>query len=99
MPKDLPGIGEGAGVAAVRITEVDEAAAKYVMERDKRCRQTPKEVAAKTDLIDVLHKNADKIGRDPEGVLRYEYEDLIVELKPGKETLKVRAVPTDDGDE
>lgn len=80
---------EGPGVAPVRIKEVDELAEDYVKERDKRCRQTPKEVAAKTKLIEALHKHADAIGRDTQGVLRYEFDDFVIELKPGKEKLKV----------
>jgi hypothetical protein len=52
---DLPGV-EGPRVAPVRIKAVDEAAADYVNERDRRCRQTPREVAAKQKLIDELSK-------------------------------------------
>ncbi len=91
MPKqhDLPI--EGPGIAPVRIKSVDELAEAYIKERDRRVRMTPREVTAKNELIDELHKHADKIGRDAEGVLRYEYDDIVIELRPGKETLKVRA--------
>lgn len=89
---DLPGM-EGPGVALVRIAAVDNAAAEYVRERDKRCRQTPKEIAAKQKLIGLLHKHEAKIGRDEAGVLRYEFDDTVIELKPGEETLKVKAAP------
>lgn len=65
-------------------------------ERDKRCSQTPKEIAAKTKLIDVLHLHADKIGKDAKGVLRYQYDDLVVSLTPGKEKLKVKSAAEDD---
>jgi hypothetical protein len=92
---DLPGI-EGKGVAPVRIASVDKAAAEYVRERDKRCRQTPREIAAKQKLIDLLHKNEDKIGRDDNGTLRYEFDETLIELKRGEETLKVKAAPAAD---
>jgi hypothetical protein len=54
--KDLPGIDEVPEIAAARIKAVDEAAADYVKERDRRCRQTPREVATKQKLIDELTK-------------------------------------------
>jgi hypothetical protein len=98
MPKpkntDLPGI-EGAGVAPVRIPEIDQLAEKYVRERDKRCAMTPKEIAAKQALMDAIHTHADQIGRDAGGVIRYHYDDSVVTLAPGKEKLKVTAASED----
>lgn len=98
MPKtsDLPGI-TGKGVAPVRIKAVDDAAEEYVKVRDRRMGLTKKEVQAKQTLIDLLHKNSEKIGADEEGIMRYEYDDVVVELSPGKETLKVRTASSPDG--
>lgn len=93
---DLPGI-TGKGVAPIRIKAVDDAAEEYVKIRDRRMGLTKKEVQAKTNLIDIIHKNAEKIGADDEGIMRYEYDDVVVELSPGKEQLKVRTATSPDG--
>lgn len=100
MPRtpDLPGV-SGKGVAPVRIKPVDDAAEDYVKIRDRRMAMTKKEVQAKQNLIDLLHKNADKIGADDEGIMRYEYDDVVVELSPGKEQLKVRTATNPAGEE
>jgi rare lipoprotein A (peptidoglycan hydrolase) len=100
MPKtsDLPGM-KGPGVAPVRIKAVDDAAEEYVKIRDRRMGLTKKEVQAKQNLIDLLHKNAEKIGADDEGIMRYEYDDVVVELSPGKEQLKVRTAANPAGEE
>lgn len=95
---DLPGV-TGKGVAPVRIKAVDDAAEEYVKIRDRRMAMTKKEVQAKQTLIDLLHKNAEKIGADDEGVMCYEYDDVVVELKPGKEQLKVRTATNPEGEE
>lgn len=52
---------------------------------------TEKETEAKQALIDVLHKNEAKIGRDSEHVLRYKCDDVLVVLEPEGEKLKVKA--------
>jgi hypothetical protein len=100
MPKnqdDLSGM-DGPGVSAVRIKEVDDAAEDYLTERDKRMRQTPKEVEAKKKFVALLHKHEKQIGRDNEGVLRYPLEGLIFELKMTEEKLSVRKAVEDDGE-
>lgn len=93
---DLPGI-EGAGVAPARIAAIDDLADAYVKERDKRLRQTPKEVAAKLKLIDAMHAHANDL-RQPDGRLVYRYDETIITLEAGKEKLKVRDAHG-DGDE
>lgn len=100
MPKtsDLPGI-KGPGVAPKRIKAVDEKAEEYVKVRDRRMGLTKKEVQAKAELIDILHKNSESIGADSEGIMRYEYDDVVVELSPGKEQLKVRTASSPDGED
>jgi hypothetical protein len=89
MPKELAGM-TGPGVGQQNIPEIDDLAASYVKERDKRIRQTPREVDSKKALIAALHKHEKEIGRDAEGVLRYNYEGLIIELRYADEKLKVR---------
>jgi hypothetical protein len=83
---------KGPGVEIIRIPEIDKLAEAYVIQRDKRCAETPREIAAKDKLIDAIHKNKDKIGVDSNGEVVYRYDDMIVTLKPGKEVLKVKAV-------
>jgi len=82
---------EGAGVAPVTVPEIDKLADVYIKERDKRMKQTPREVAAKGRLIDALHANADKL-RNPDGDIVYRMDDLLITLTPGKEKLQVRDV-------
>lgn len=73
---------------------MDQLAEDYVKERDKRLKQTPKEVAAKTKLIEALHFHADKI-RLPDGSLVYRYDEMEITLEPGKEKLKVAEIGAD----
>lgn len=89
---DLPGI-EGPGVAPVRIAKIDKLLDAYIVEKDKRCAMTPKEVAAKGKLVDAIHENAEKIGRDSDGTIVYRSGDHVVVLKPGKELLSVKDAP------
>jgi hypothetical protein len=93
MPEqdELPAI-EGIGVAPLRIPELDALAEAYVKERDKRMKQTPKEIAAKEELIDALHLHADRLEQE-DGTLLYRYGDMRVTLEPGKEKLKVKEIP------
>lgn len=86
----------GPGVGTTRIPAIDEAAASYVKERDKRIRQTPREVETKTKLIDLLHAHEKEIGRDGEGVLRYQFEGLSIELRHTEEKLRVRKLDAED---
>ena len=88
---------KGAGVEPVRIPELDALAEKYIKERDRRLTMTPKEVAAKADLIEAMHDYEEKLGRQPDGTLAYRYGDMVVTLTPGKEKLKVEDVS--EGDE
>ena len=92
---------EGPGVAPVRIKELDDAVLTYVNARDRRMQLTEKEIEAKRDLIHLMHKHEEKLGRDGDGVLRYKYEDedFVAELKPGDETLKVKKAKEDDLEE
>jgi hypothetical protein len=86
----------GPGVAHVKIPEVDVLVDRYVAARDKRMDHTKKEVEAKANLVAALHANADAIGRDPDGVIVYHYDDLVVTLATGKEKLKVRTADEEE---
>lgn len=98
--QDLDGM-TGPGVGATRIKAVDLAASRYFYEKELRCQQTPKEVEAKKKLMAVLKEHEKEIGRDPDGVLIYRYDekDLIVKLEPGEDHLSVKKIkkePLDD---
>lgn len=82
---------DGPGVAPVTVPEIDKLADEYIRERDKRMKQTPREVAAKGKLIEALHKHGDQL-RNPDGDIVYRMDDLLVTLTPGKEKLQVRDV-------
>jgi len=81
----------GKGVSPVHIPQLDKLAEAYVTERDKRLKQTPKEVAAKVKLIDALHAHADEL-RTPDGDLVYRYDERLITVTPGKEKLRVEDV-------
>jgi hypothetical protein len=88
----------GPGVAPARIPEIDDLCEAYVRERDKRVRQTPKEVDAKKALISSLHAHEKELGRDEAGVLRYKFEGFVIELRHTEEKLSVRKADEDDQD-
>lgn len=86
--QELPGM-KGKGVEVLKIASIDKAADLYESEKDKRCKMTPKEVAAKSALQDALHKNREKLPQDDEGNRYYRYEgrDYVLEEK-----LKVKKI-------
>lgn len=90
---------KGPGVEKVSIPEIDSLAAAYVKIRDSRCALTAKEVEAKEKLVTCLHANEDKLGRAPDGTIRYEYDGSRVELFPTKEKLRVKAIDAEEDDE
>lgn len=88
---DLPGV-EGKGISGVRIDELDDAAEKYVKERNKRQEISPKEKAAKDALIELMLKHKDDLGVDDDGKIFYKYDDEVVIYQPGKPDVKVKTV-------
>lgn len=91
---DLPHM-TGAGVAPVKIPEIDKLVDRYVSARDTRMDCTTREVEAKSALIAALHENAAKLVKLSDGEIVYRHDDLVVTLKTGKEKLKVRTVELD----
>lgn len=85
---DLPGV-EGPGVAPIKIDEIDQLAEEYVKIRDKRCTISPKEIAAKQELIDAVKRHREQLGADEEGTIRYAYGEEIIEVSHGKDKLKI----------
>jgi len=79
------------------VKEIDVAAETYKTARDKRLAAGKKEVEAKRKLIDICWANKAALSKDSEGGYRYAYDDMVVEIKPGKD--KVRVHPAEDDEE
>jgi hypothetical protein len=94
MPKQL----EISGTERKSIPQIDEAAQAYVAARDKRMALTDKEVAAKTNLIQVVLAFEKELEKGPDGVKTYRFDDELVLLIPGKAKVKVKAAHDDDDD-
>lgn len=95
MPKaqtELP------GVEAPTIKEIEEAAENYVAVRNKRMSLTEKEIAAKTNLTQVMQEHASKLGRNADGNSCYRYDDQIVILSD-KINVRVKTDHAEDDDE
>ncbi len=69
--------------------EVSDAAERYVDARDKRIKMLAKEVELKDVLSEKMHKH---------GFTTYRDDDLVVEIVPGKEKLKVSPANEDGAD-
>jgi len=92
---ELPGM-EGEGVALLEIAEIDKAIAKYQRKKEARCKETPGEVEAKSQLRTLLHKHRDKLPVNKEGVPFYRHDDRDYCLE---EKLSVRKVEAPDDDD
>jgi NAD(P)H-hydrate repair Nnr-like enzyme with NAD(P)H-hydrate dehydratase domain len=87
---ELPGI-EGPGVSPIHIDELEELAAKYVKERDKRLVLTPREVEAKRELGNAMRKY-EKDLRQPDGRLVYRFDEQEIIVEAGKDKVRVAHV-------
>jgi hypothetical protein len=94
--RELPAM-TGKGVAPLRIAELDKLAEAYCVERDKRLKLTPKEVAAKTKLSEAMHRHEAKL-RQPDGTMLYRYDERRIILTSGKEKLRVEDVSDESED-
>ena len=83
MPKQEEMPIEGEGVSKPKIKAIDRAADKYVEIRDERMALTDKEIDAKAVLLNAMHEH---------GLTEYQYGDMKVVVKPGKENVKVKTV-------
>src|SRR5262245_45587623 len=86
---------KGKGVERTTIKQLDDLAEAYVRERDKRLKQTPKEVAAKSSLISAMHAHAKQITQ-PDGTLVYRYDERVITVTPGKEKLRVEDIGVEE---
>lgn len=80
--EELPGI-QGKGVEAPSIKKLDGAISEYETEKDKRCKISPREVAAKGKVQELLHKHREELPKTEDGYPFYRYEgrDYILEDK------------------
>lgn len=90
------------GTERKSIKEIEDSAEHYRSVRDKRMRLTEMEVAAKTDLIQVMVSHEADLEPGEGGTKVYRYDEEIVILKAGKINVKVKAAhddtPDDDDD-
>lgn len=93
--EQLPGL-KGPGVEPLSIKAIDAAVEKYEKKKEQRCKASPGEISAKTDLKELLHKNRDKLplNEDGEHFYRYDGVDYILEEK-----LKRTKADTGEGQE
>ena len=89
------------GTEIPHIEELEQAAEAYVKVRDKRMDLTEQEITQKTNLIQVALAHEKELSKDADGNRCYRFDDLLVILKPGKPTCKVKHDTGDDdeGDE
>ncbi len=90
---EIPGTGQE------RIEELESAADQYIKVRDARMRMTEKEIAAKTNLLQVALSHEAELSPDADGNKIYKFDDEMVILKPGKRNVKVKAIHSEDDDE
>lgn len=75
--------GPGVEPFSVSLPSIDKAIAKYEQHKEARCKMSPKEVAAKGELLDLLHKNREKLPLNGDGNHYYRLEgvDYVLEEK------------------
>lgn len=78
------------GTERVKNKAIAEAADTYRKARDRRVRATRPEVEAKQSLIDLMHKH---------GLAVYNDGEIIVEIIPTKEKVKVRDAEEEEPDD
>lgn len=78
------------GTGALKIPEINRAAAAYEKARDERMALTKKEVAAKQKLIDVMLEHEKELPSNSDGDKVYRFGDEVVVLKQGEVSVKVR---------
>lgn len=77
---ELPGIER-------KLKDLHEAALDYAVIRDERQELTLREVAAKTKLLDLMHKHKKE---------EYEYDGVSIRVVHEEETVKVRVAKKDE---
>lgn len=93
MPKNNELGLTGAGVEAIEIPEIEKAITKYQRLKEARCVASPPEIAAKTNLRQLLHEHRNKLPVNGDGTPFYRSDgrDYVLEEK-----LKVRKVEAEE---
>lgn len=91
---DLPGIGTAKGVVGVVIPSLTKAINSYERKKEARCQVSPGEVAAKREVLALLHKHRDELPVNAQGQRFYRHDDVDYILD---EVLKRRTA--DEGDD
>jgi hypothetical protein len=86
---------KGKGVEVPSIKSLDGAISDYESEKDKRCKISPREVAAKGKLQDLLHKNREKLPVNEDGFPYYRYEGRDYTLQDALKITKVKGAETE----
>jgi len=84
--------GPGVEAFSVSLPSVNKAIEGYEKEKEARCKISPKEVAAKATLLELLHKFKDKLPLNADGEHFYRYEGVDYVLE---ESLKRKKVDSD----
>ena len=69
-PAELPGV-TGKGVEPLKIPVLDKFIAAYEDAKDKRCKESPKEIAAKGELKMALHQQTNQLPVNKDGFKFY----------------------------
>lgn len=77
----------GPGVEPLKVPAIDLALSVYVPVRERRMRETPKEVEAKGKVVAAFHAHLDELPRNDAGEPFYRWGDKRWVLRPGKEKL------------
>jgi hypothetical protein len=83
---------EGEGVVAIHIDEIEHAADDYIKVRDAFVITSRKLQESIDALRTAMHNHEPKLGKDAKGGLLYRYDDQIIMISKGKETVKVRSI-------
>ncbi len=95
---ELPGM-TGPGVGSIKIKAIDAATENYLSKKDRLTAMKTALDLATEKLSELIHANAEKIGKDKNGEIVYRYDGVIVSVKPGKEKLQVKEVGEEKKDE
>lgn len=93
--EELPEM-HGKGVEVPSIKPIDNAIESYESEKDKRCKISPREIAAKGKLSELLHKNRDKLPLNEDGNPFYRYNGVDYTLEEKLKRSKVAGAGEED---
>jgi hypothetical protein len=93
--QELPAM-TGPGVEPLKVPAIDAALEEYVPVRERRMRETPKEVEKKKAVLEAFHASESLLPKTEAGEPYYRWGDKRWVLKRGKES--VRSVADEDAE-